>query len=274
MTAPAPTPTPGADSPPVAVSLDAVVAHLDALLRTSDLPDYPGAVNGLQLANSGSVGRVAVAVDFSRAAIDGAVAAGAGLLVVHHGMFWGGAQPIVGPAYERLRRLLAADVAVYASHLPLDLHPSLGNNARLATLLGLTPTGGFARFKTVDVGLSGESDLATAELAERAAAFTTARGGTLRTVGVTPGRRTRRWGICTGGGASSETIAEAVARGLDTLVVGEGPHHTAVEAAERGLAVLYAGHYATETLGVEALAAELEHQFALPWTFVGQPTGL
>lgn len=261
-------------SPAPAPSLDAVVAHLDALLRTAEVPDYGGALNGLQIANSGTVRHVAVAVDFSRAAIDGAAAAGAQLLLVHHGMFWGGAQPIVGHAYDRLRRLIVADLAVYASHLPLDLHPTLGNNVLLARQLGLTPTGGFARYKTIDIGVSGESEVDTSELAGRAAAFATARGGTLRAAGVTPGRRTRRWGLCTGGGASSETIQEAAARGLDTLIVGEGPHHTAVEAAERGLAILYAGHYATETLGVEALGAELERQFALPWTFVGDPTGL
>jgi dinuclear metal center YbgI/SA1388 family protein len=265
--------SPASSSTP-AQRLDVVVAHLDGLLRTAELPDYGGALNGLQIANSGHIQSVAVAVDFSRAAIDGAVATGAQLLVVHHGMFWAGVQPITGPTYERLRHLIAHDLAVYASHLPLDLHPTLGNNVLLAHRLGLTPTDGFARYKTVDVGVSGESDVETTELASRAAAFAVARGGTLRTAGVTPGRRTRRWGLCTGAGASSETIQEAVARGLDTLVVGEGPHHTAVEAAERGLAILYAGHYATETLGVEALGAELERQFALPWTFVGEPTGL
>jgi putative NIF3 family GTP cyclohydrolase 1 type 2 len=80
--------------------------------------------------------------------------------------------------------------------------------------------------------------------------------------------------LCTGAGASSETLAEAGALGLDTLVVGEGPHHTAVEAAERGIVVLYAGHYATETLGVRALGDELGRTFGLEWSFVGEPTGL
>jgi dinuclear metal center YbgI/SA1388 family protein len=256
------------------VALDTVVAHLDAVLRTREVPDYSGAVNGLQVANSGRVDRVAVAVDFSTAAVDQAAAAGAGLLIVHHGMFWGGAQPVVGPAYARLRRLLADDVAVYGSHLPLDVHATLGNNALLARELGLEPSGGFARFKTVDVGLAGEADLETAALAERAAAFARRWGHHLRHTPIAPGRRTRRWGLCTGAGASSETLAEASARGLDTLVVGEGPHHTAVEAVERGIVVLYAGHYATETLGVRALGAELERTFGVPWSFVGEPTGL
>src|SRR5437868_1712342 len=95
---------------PCEVALRDVVDALDAELRTRDVPDYGGAVNGLQLANSGAVQRVAVAVDFSRAAAEAAATAGASLLVVHHGMFWGGAQPIVGAAYERLRALVSHDV--------------------------------------------------------------------------------------------------------------------------------------------------------------------
>lgn len=261
-------------APTDGVALDAVVAHLDAVLRTREVPDYSGAVNGLQMANAGRVGRVATAVDFSRAAVEQSLAAGATLLVVHHGMFWGGAQPIVGPAYERVRRLVAGNLAVYASHLPLDTHPTLGNNARLARTLGLEPTGGFARFKTVDVGVSGEADVETAELVARARAFAAGWGHALVHTPVAPSQRTRRWGLCTGAGASSETLAEASQRGIDTLIVGEGPHHTAVEGAERGVTILYAGHYATETLGVQALGAELEQTFELPWSFVGSPTGL
>jgi putative NIF3 family GTP cyclohydrolase 1 type 2 len=80
--------------------------------------------------------------------------------------------------------------------------------------------------------------------------------------------------MCSGAGASIDTLREAAERGIDTLIVGEGPHHTAVEAAERGMVVIYAGHYATETPGVQALAAELERAFGLPWSFVGEPTGL
>jgi dinuclear metal center YbgI/SA1388 family protein len=256
------------------VALGDVVDALDAELRTRDVPDYGGAVNGLQLANAGTVRRVAVGVDFSRTAVDDAVAAGAQLLVVHHGMFWGGARPIVGAAYERLRALVMHDVAVYASHLPLDVHPTLGNNAQLARQLSLVPNGGFARYKTIDVGVSGEADEPTTAVAERVAAFAARWGGTVRHTPIAPGRVTRRWGICTGAGASSDSLAEATERGLDTLIVGEGPHHTAVEAVERDLVVIYAGHYATETLGVRALGAWLEARFGVPWTFVGEPTGL
>jgi dinuclear metal center YbgI/SA1388 family protein len=256
-----------------AVSLHEVVAALDAELRTTDIPDYSGAVNGLQMANPGTVHRVAVAVDASRAAISEAAIVGADLLIVHHGLFWSGAQPIVGVAYEKYHALLTGKIAVYGSHLPLDLHPTLGNNARLARAIGLEPTGGFAPFKGVHIGVSGEANEPTRAVVDRVAAFVSRYSGAVRTSVMPEGRTTKRWAICTGGGASSDTLREARERGIDTLIVGEGPHHTMVEAIEHDLCVIYAGHYATETLGVQALGEFLETRFGLPWTFLHLPTG-
>lgn len=250
-----------------------VVLALDTELRTFDIPDYGGAVNGLQVANRGTVHKVAVAVDASRAAITEAAISGANLLVVHHGLFWGGAQPLTGVGYEKFRTLFGADIAVYSTHLPLDCHPELGNNVRLARALGLTPGGGFARYKTIDVGVMGESDLSTTDLVTRVEAFAARYGGQVRTSIPAAGRTTRRWAICTGGGASSDTLREARERGIDTLIVGEGPHHTTVEAVEHDFCVVYAGHYATETLGVQAVGAWIEARFGLPWTFLHLPTG-
>ena len=255
-------------------TLARIADHLDGLLRTAEVPDYPGALNGIQVEHAGPVTRCAVAVDASLPTIEGAIAAGANLLLVHHGLFWSGTQPLRGRFYQRTRLLLQHDVAVYSSHLPLDLHPALGNNTLLAQALGLQPTAGFARFQTIHVGVMGEADIETASLASAASAIAEREGGSLTTVGVQPGRRTRRWAICTGAGASSDTLREAAAAGVDTLIVGEGPHHTGVEAQELGIAVLYAGHYATETFGVRALGAEVERTFGLPWSFVSVPTGL
>jgi dinuclear metal center YbgI/SA1388 family protein len=250
-----------------------VVRALDTELRTFDIPDYGGAVNGLQVANRGTVHKVAVAVDASRAAVTEAAICGANLLVVHHGLFWGGAQPLTGVAYEKYRTLFGADIAVYSTHLPLDCHAELGNNVRLARALDLTPSAGFARYKTIDVGVMGESEVPTTELVERVQAFAARYGSTVRTSIPTGGRTTRRWAICTGGGASSDTLREARERGIDTLIVGEGPHHTTVEALEHDFCVVYAGHYATETLGVQAIGAWLEERFGVPWTFLHLPTG-
>lgn len=256
------------------IRLEEVATYLDRVLCTSEVPDYPGALNGVQVEHRGPVRRCAVAVDASLRTIQGAIDAGANLLIVHHGLFWSGTQPLRGRFYERARLLITHDVAVYSSHLPLDLHPTLGNNALLARALGLEPNTGFARFQTIDVGVIGDSDVETTALARHANELAQREGGAVVTVGVEPGRRTRRWAICSGAGASSNTLREAVAAGVDTLIVGEGPHHTGVEAQELGIAVIYAGHYASETLGVRALGAELERTFALPWSFVAAPTGL
>ena len=256
------------------VALESVVEHLDQLLATHDTPDYGNAVNGLQLANRGRVHRVAAAVDFSTRSVQGAVDAGADLLLVHHGMFWPGVQAIRGAAYERLTTLLSHDVAVYASHLPLDRHPRFGNGVLLARELGLAPTGEFGRYQTIMVGVRGEADVDTVELVSRADAFARGHGGRAVSTHLPPGRRTRRWAIVTGAGASRETMQEAMTGGIDTLIVGEGPHWSAVDAEESGLAIVYAGHYATETTGVIGIARHLEETFGLPWSFVAAPTGL
>jgi dinuclear metal center YbgI/SA1388 family protein len=256
------------------ITLAELATFLDETLNIAGIPDYPNAINGVQVANRGKIERVAAAVDFSSKTVQGAIAAGAQLLLVHHGMFWSGAQPITAHRYERLRLLFDNDIAVYSAHLPLDIHPLIGNNALLATLLGLAPTGGFARFQNIDVGLSGTSDVRTSVLAEAAAGLASANGGRLIAPPFSSDRVTRAWGICTGSGADSATLREAASKGLDTLVVGEGPHHTAIEADELGIVVLYAGHYATETLGVRALADSIASRFDLTSTFIQAPSGL
>lgn len=256
-------------------SLAQIVEFLDEILLTSTTPDYPTAFNGLQLANRGSVTKVAAAVDFSSQAIKTAIAEDANLLIVHHGMFWAGVQPLVGPSYARLRQLLDADIAVYSSHLPLDRHPQLGNNTLMAKALGLEPSQEFGRFKDIFVGLQGVCDIATSTLIERAQVFSRSNGGeAIATSGNGTDQRTRHWAICTGAGASAETLAEASQHDVDTLIVGEGPHWTAVEAMERGITIIYLGHYASETLGVQALAAEVARHFELSWTNISAPTGL
>jgi dinuclear metal center YbgI/SA1388 family protein len=255
-------------------SLTDIVAYLDQELRTQEVPDYTGAMNGLQLQNNGTVSHVAAAVDFSTTAARAAADRGADLLLVHHGMFWGGAAPIVGPMYERLSILIDANIAVYASHIPLDLHPVFGNNVLLAKELGLSPTGGFATMRGVAIGVRGEANVATALLYQHATAFASRHGGSARATPIRDGQITRRWGICTGAGANADTLKEAGNLGLDTLIVGEGPHHTAVQAVDSGLTILYLGHYATETLGVAAMAAELGRRFGIRSSFVEAPTGL
>jgi dinuclear metal center YbgI/SA1388 family protein len=261
------------DQPVVTVALREVVSALDTELRTADIPEFAGAMNGLQIANNGHVTRVAVAVDASMAAVAEAAILKADLLIVHHGLFWNGAQPLVGTSYQKFRTLLNNNIAVYSTHLPLDAHPTLGNNVRLAEALGLVPSSGFGRYKTIDIAVAGECDESSGSLVDRVQAFSARYGGTVRTSIPVNGRRTRHWAIVTGGGASTDTVREARERGIDTLIVGEGPHHTTVEAQEQDLLIIYAGHYATETLGVQALGSWLEARFGLPWSFLHLPTG-
>ena len=254
--------------------LEEVVRFLDAELRTAEIPDAEPALNGLQLASSGELRRIAAAVDFSADSVAAAVREGANLLLVHHGMFWRGRQRLVGPAYERLKAAIDADLAVYSSHIPLDLHPTFGNNPLLARELRLQVDGTFGDYRGVEVGVTGACDVPTTELVERVRAFSGQFRTTVVATPVDDGRRTRRWAIITGAGADADTLDEACERGVDTLIVGEGPHHSAVQAIESNIAVIYGGHYATETLGVRALAQHVSERFALSHVFVDVPTGL
>jgi dinuclear metal center YbgI/SA1388 family protein len=255
-------------------SLADVVSFLDNELRTREIEDYPAAMNGLQLANSGVVTHVAAAVDFSAIVVRAAVARGANLLVLHHGMFWADAIPIVGPRYDRLSLLMRNDIAVYGSHLPLDLHATYGNNVLLAQELGLVPSGGFASSRGIAIGVSGHADVLTADLVARARTFSERHSRHLIVTPFDPQRRTYRWGICSGAGASTESLREAFELGLDTILVGEGPHHTAVQAVDLGITIIYAGHYATETLGVRAITTAISKRFNITSSFIEAPTGL
>lgn len=245
------------------MKLQEIVAFLDRELRPAEIEDYPGAHNGLQLENGGEVTRVACAVDAGEAVIDAAAAAGADLLVVHHGFLWGGSQRIAGPFYRKLRRAMDAGLAIYSSHLPLDAHPKLGNNALLARALGIRRTEPFLK-----IGVRASVNISLADLIDRVEAATQAPAH------LAPGGpdRVRKLGIVTGGAGGE--IAKAAAAGVDTFLTGEGTQWTYTAAEELGVNLIYAGHYATETFGVKALGAELERRFGLPWSFIDHPTGL
>ncbi|HRN52251.1 MAG TPA: Nif3-like dinuclear metal center hexameric protein [Gemmatimonadaceae bacterium] len=251
-----------------------IAAYLDAQLALAMTPDYAPALNGVQVGHRGPVTRIAAAVDASQRTIAMAAAAQANLLLVHHGLFWGGLRPLTGPHETRIRTLFAEDIAVYSAHLPLDAHETFGNSALLARALDLRVSGGFAKYQHIHCGVRGESDLDTTTLVTRVRDWAAPLGHHTVASAIPEGHRTRRWAICSGSGAQVDTLREAYATGVDTLIVGEGPHWSAVEAEEYGLVIVYAGHYATETLGVRALAAHLGERFGLPWEFLHAPTGL
>lgn len=253
------------------MKLESLLQYLDAYLGTPDHPDYPTALNGLQVGGPDEVTRIAAAVDASEASIHAAVELRANLLLVHHGLFWEGLQPLTGRRLRRFRPLLENGIAVYSAHLPLDSHPEVGNNALLGQALGLEPRGRFAAYHGVEIGWWGElpDPLRVSSLRDRLARVLG--GGPVHVIPGGP-ERIARIGVVTGGGASF--TAEAAEMGLDALVTGEGSHHTYFDAVELGVHVLMGGHYATETFGIRGLAAHLSERFGIDWDFVDQPTGL
>jgi dinuclear metal center YbgI/SA1388 family protein len=250
------------------MKLTELTSYLDGYLRIAEVEDDPGALNGLQVENSGSVGKLVAAVDACQVTIDAAAERGADLMLVHHGLFWGPTQPLTGRHGRRLRKLVQHDIALYSGHLPLDLHPEVGNNAVLARMLGLSATEPFGEYNGQTIGVAGTSDLSRDGLVERIK----------ENLGVTPHvipagpEGVRRVGVVSGG--AGKMIGQAADAGLDTFITGEGAHHSHFDAEEWGVNVIFAGHYATETVGVRALAAHLEERFGLPWEFVDHPTGL
>jgi dinuclear metal center YbgI/SA1388 family protein len=249
--------------------LDTLVAYLDEYLHIADeTADPPEALNGLQVSNAGNVTRIAAAVDLCAATVRMACEQHAELLLVHHGLFWGGLRPLVGPAYDRIAGLIRGNVAVYSAHLPLDRHPDVGNNSELARLIGISVRGEFGSYHGASIGVWGDSTGSRDELGRSLAKVL---GGAPRLLPFGP-ERVQRVGIVTGAGGS--LIPQAAAAGLDTYITGEGQHWTYFDAEELHLNVFYAGHYATETVGVKALAQHLSQKFSLPWVFLDHPTGL
>ncbi len=232
------------------------------------MPDYDGAVNGLQVERQGPVRRIAAAVDASLATVQMAAEAGADLLIVHHGLFWNARHPWTGANYRLLRQLLEANVAVYSAHLPLDVHPKLGNNARLCAALGFKQLKPFLFERGIHIGFKARTTIPLKSLATR---LTNAVGGSVHVIPAGP-KTCRRVGVVTGGAGGE--LRQAAAEGVDTFITGEGAHWTHALAEELGINVLYAGHYATETFGVKALAEHLAERFKLSWTFLDHPTGL
>ncbi len=190
------------------------------------------------------------------------------MLLVHHGLFWGDPQPVTGRQWRRLGKLLAHDLAVYSAHLPLDCHPEVGNNIVLATKVGVRQPEAFGEYHGTPVGVMGDVSLSRDSFVELVTGVT---GGEPQVIAAGPSE-VKRVGVITG--AAGSMIGEARAAGVDTFVTGEGGHHTYFDAEEGGINVIYAGHYATETFGVKALAQHIEQRFGIPWEFVDHPTGL
>ncbi|RLC77653.1 MAG: Nif3-like dinuclear metal center hexameric protein [Chloroflexi bacterium] len=246
-----------------------LVTYLDDYLRVKEIQD--SSQNGLQVEGPDEVTKVAFAVDGCQATFEQAIAAGAQLLIVHHGLFWADPVRLVGPLFRRARTLIEGGCGLYAVHLPLDLHPDVGNNAELARLLELQDARPFGEYHGNDIGIGGELDtpLPLDALVER---LTQATGSSpVRVLAHGPEEASRVGCISGGAAMMMDQVAEA---GFDTFITGETSHSFFHHAADYGLNVIYGGHYATETLGVKALSRHLTKKFGLAATFLDVPTGM
>ena len=249
-------------------SLSEIVSYTDRFLRIRDVGDWDNALNGLQIENSGRITRIGAAVDVSTRILSEAAKRDIDFLVVHHGLFWPGLQPVGGALRRQLRIAFGNDIALYSAHLPLDIHQRLGNNAQLVAALGLKSAQPFLEEKGQPVGLKSRASLSRTELVRR---LEKALNGPVKVFGFGP-KQTRVIGVVTG--AAGSEIYRVAEEGIDTFITGEAPHWTAVVAEELGVNLLLGGHYATEVFGVKALAAHLSKRFRVPWEFIDRPTGL
>ncbi len=242
--------------------LEDLVAFCDERTNRSQITDFAPAMNGLQAANSGKVTKIGAAVDAGAVPFELAAAAGVDFLIVHHGMNWKPPLPMTGANYRKVRKLFEADIAVYSSHLPLDLHRKIGNNACIARRLALEITDWFLPYEGHCIGAIIENVPLRTVLRQRIqelfpASFTAIECGP---------EQPKRMGLLSGSGQSA--IAHLKAAGIDTFLTGELKQEHFNIAQEEGFNLYLGGHYATEVFGVMALAAECAEKFGLEWEFL------
>jgi dinuclear metal center YbgI/SA1388 family protein len=246
---------------------DEIVSFLDELLDARGFPDY--GPNGLQVPGAADVELVVTGVSAHLELFERAAAAGAQMVLCHHGIFWGkGPQAISVPMRRRLETLFAADMSLTAYHLPLDAHPELGNNALICAALGLEPAERLGYHEGRAIGFVGRSpdgipigelrDRCTEAFGGREPLFQGAGPGVVHSVGV-----------LSGGGASY--LAEAATLGLDAFLTGDPAEQSMADAREAGMHFVAAGHYATETFGIRALGELLAERFGIEHRFVEVP---
>lgn len=251
------------------IPLQQITDLLDNTLRIREIKDASVALNGLQVENNGQVTKVALAVDGSQKTIEDAIAAGADMLILHHGIYWCGLRPMTGWFKKKIETCLQHNLAVYGAHLPLDLHPELGNNAGIARALGLTDCTPEVDYHGTLIGVAGTFDGTVAELREKYAAITGSNiSGFVQDASAPAGRVA----VCSGG--AGDVIYQMHEKGYRTYLTGEENHWVVNAAQDMGVNILFAGHYATETFGVKSLGQLIETQFGLPTVFIDNPTGM
>jgi len=249
-------------------SLKKVTDYCNSFLKIQEINDWPGAVNGLQVTNSGQISKIGAAVDVSPQVINKAIEFNVDFLIVHHGLFWNSNLPLVGQRYQMLKNIFSNNIAIYSAHLPLDNHPTIGNNVLLAKKLGLKHQKPLVFDHGQWLGILAETKLPRQSLYY---ALNKLFNNSVRLIPFGPETCTKI-GIITG--AAGDLIKQVAQSGVDTFITGEGHHWSFTFASEIMLNVFYCGHYLSETFGVKALADHLSKRFKLPWVFIDCPTGL
>jgi len=250
------------------MKLKKITDFLDNTLNIKEIDDY--SLNGLQVENSGEVSKAGFAVDASQASFQKAAENNADLLIVHHGLFWQNPESVTGSNYKRFKILFDEDIALYAAHLPLDLHDTLGNNARVHKILGWNVTEDFGEYKGIQIGkkVSFNAPVPLKQLVQEISEKLHCKP----LVWNFGKKNIKNAGYVSGGAV--ELLEQAIDQGLDLFITGEPKHSFYWTAKEAAINVIFAGHYATETLGVKAVSELLEEKFDLECFFIDLPTGL
>ncbi|MCK9522755.1 MAG: Nif3-like dinuclear metal center hexameric protein [Proteobacteria bacterium] len=245
-----------------------IVEFLDDLLDINDVSDH--SVNGLQVQGGEEVRKVGLAVDAALSVYERAIAEGCQMLVVHHGLIWGGLQRITDRNHAHVSRLIHSGLNLYAAHLPLDMSPDVGNNALLCQMAGLVGIEPFGAYHGAKIGWKGALEVPCG-ISQFEDVWREQLGATPRTLPFGP-ELIRTVAIVSGGGTGA--LKEAIDEGIDCFVSGEGPHEKYHEALEGGIHLMYLGHYLTETVGVQAVGRALTAEFPeLSTVFIDEPTG-
>lgn len=245
----------------------------NSFLKKEDFPSDIS-LNGIQIQNSEpeskQIKKIAFAVDACEETAKKAAKAGADLLFVHHGLFWGGCQTITGSFYKRISTFIKNDLALCAYHIPLDANNPYGNNWGLAARLDLINCESFGTWRGMVLGVKGElsEELTINELAERVLR----KGVTPRSVLSLGKEKIKTVGIISGG--ASDDVADAIEQGLDCYITGEFAHEDYHLAREMGINVIGGGHYETETVGVSLVMEKVEKELGIECIFVDVPTNL
>ena len=239
-----------------------IIQWCDSTLKSHEFKDY--APNGLQIEGKTEVNKIVCAVTASQTAIDAAIAQGADLLLVHHGYFWKGeAYPITGMRGKRIKSLIQQDISLVGYHLPLDSHPTLGNNAAIADLLELQNIEALDPTERHPIGNIGY--LKSAMSPEAFKAFVSERLG-FDAIHLPSDKSTiQKVGFCTGG--AQDYISKAALQNCDAYISGEVSERTFYEAAELGVHYYACGHHATEKYGVQRLAKAISEQFNIEYSY-------